>query len=148
MDSDTTAPAPEASPYVLDDQIGHLLRRASQRHLAIFTAAMPDGLTAQQFAALAKLNESGPVSQNALGRLAAMDNATISGVLSRLAERGLVARTPLPEDRRMMQISLTTAGQALVDRTLPIAAEISRDTLAPLSAADRRQLVALLRRIA
>ena len=134
--------------YILDDQIGFLLRRAQQRHLAIFAAAMPDGLTAQQFAALSKLHETGPCSQNALGRLTAMDNATISGVLTRLAERGLIERTPLPEDRRMMQISLTADGAAAIVRTLPVAQAITAETLAPLDPDDQTALIALLRKIA
>ncbi|MDO9523968.1 MAG: MarR family transcriptional regulator [Gemmobacter sp.] len=133
--------------YILDDQIGFLLRRSQQRHLTIFAEAMPDGLTAQQFAALAKLRELGPCSQNALGRLTAMDNATISGVLTRLAERGLIERTAQPDDRRMMQISLTPGGETLVDRVLPIARKITADTLAPLSAAEQTSLIALLRKI-
>ena len=96
--------------YVLDDQVGFLLRRAQQRHLAIFAAAMPDALTARQFAALARLGETGPCTQNALGRATAMDNATISGVLGRLEDRGLVARTATGADRRMLEVRLTAAG--------------------------------------
>ena len=71
------------SDYMLDEQVGFLLRRVSQRHLGIFAERIPD-LTATQFAALAKLCEVGPVSQNELGRRTAMDAATIKGVIDRL----------------------------------------------------------------
>jgi cobyrinic acid a,c-diamide synthase len=67
-------------PYVLDDQIGFVLRRVTQRHLAIFSDAIPE-VTTTQFAALAKLAELGPLSQNHLGRVTAMDAATIKGVV-------------------------------------------------------------------
>ena len=40
--------------YALDEQVGFLLRRATQRHLAIFARQIPT-LTSTQFAALAKL---------------------------------------------------------------------------------------------
>ena len=55
--------------YVLDEQVGFLLRVAMQRHTAIFTGRMVEGLTQTQFAALAKLYEVGSCSQNHLGRL-------------------------------------------------------------------------------
>ena len=133
--------------YVLDDQIGFLLRRAQQRHLAIFAAAMPEGLTARQFAALAKLGETGPCTQNALGRATAMDNATISGVLGRLADRGFVARDAQEADRRVLSVRLTEAGAALLARCLPVAQTITAETLAPLTAAQAATLIALLRRL-
>ena len=63
------------APYVLDDQIGYILRRVTQRHLAIFAQAIPD-VTTTQFAVLMRLAELGPQSQNALGRETAMDAAT------------------------------------------------------------------------
>lgn len=133
--------------YVLDDQVGFLLRRAQQRHLAIFAAAMPDGLTARQFAALAKLAETGPCTQNALGRATAMDNATISGVLGRLEQRGLVRRTSQEADRRMLEVRLTDDGAALVVRCLAVAQDITAQTLAPLSRVEAATLIALLRRL-
>ena len=133
--------------YVLDDQIGFLLRRAQQRHLAIFAGRMPEGLTARQFAALAKLGETGPCTQNALGRLTAMDNATISGVLGRLQDRGLIARAADATDRRMLQVRLTDAGAALLRRCLAAAQAISAETLAPLTPAEQAALLDLLRRL-
>ena len=48
------------SGYVLDEQVGFLMRVAMQRHTAIFTARMIEALTQTQFAALAKLYEVGP----------------------------------------------------------------------------------------
>ena len=75
--------------YRLEDQVGHLMRRAQQRHLAVFAGVIPE-LTTMQFAALAKLAEQGALSQNQLGRATAMDAATIKGVVGRLVARRLV----------------------------------------------------------
>ena len=61
--------------YVLDDQIGYVLRRVTQRHLALFSECIPQ-VTTVQFAVLARLTEMGPQSQNHLGRATAMDAAT------------------------------------------------------------------------
>ena len=75
--------------YILEEQIGFILRQVWQRHATIFSREIGINLTPTQWAALAKLNETGPCSQNLLGRLTAMDVATIKGVIDRLSARGL-----------------------------------------------------------
>jgi len=139
--------APTRRRYALDGQAGFLLRRATQRHLSIFATHMPEGLTPPQWAVLAKLAEVGATSQNALGRLTAMDNSTINGVVRRLMQRGLVEKTPAPEDQRMHLIALSVEGARVTDRATPMAQEITRLTLAPLSAPEQATLLRLLRRI-
>ncbi len=133
--------------YILDNQVGFLLRKAQQRHLSIFSAHMSENLTSQQFAALSKLWEVGPCSQNSLGRQTGMDNSTINGVVRRLGGRGLLTRAPLPGDERMLRISLTDEGRRCIERVIPMAREITRMTLAPLSREERTTLIRLLRRI-
>ena len=78
--------------YRLEDQVGFYLRRAGQRHAAIFAEYMTDDLTPTQWAALVKLAEFVSLSQNLLGRETAMDAATIKGVVDRLTRLvGLLA---------------------------------------------------------
>ena len=137
----------EVAPYALDAQVGFLLRKAQQRHLSIFAALMVEGLTAQQFGTLARLAEVGPTSQNALGRLTAMDNSTINGVVRRLKQRGLVATEPAPDDNRMLLVTLTEAGRELVTRAVPSGHEITAQTLAPLSRAEQASFLRLLRKL-
>lgn len=133
-------------PYILDDQVGFLLRRVTQRHLAIFSDAIPD-VTTTQFAALAKLCQLGPLSQNHLGRMTAMDAATIKGVVDRLRKQGLVETTGDPDDRRRLTVSLTAAGQAQFDKARDAALAISDATLAPLSDVEQATFLALLRKL-
>jgi DNA-binding MarR family transcriptional regulator len=132
--------------YRLDEQVGFLLRRANQRHLALFAEVIPEATTTQ-FAAMAKLAELGPMSQNQLGRLTAMDAATIKGVVGRLVARRLVATAPSAEDRRRLIVELTPEGRALFDELRPRGLEATRRTLAPLDPADRERLLALLRQL-
>lgn len=135
-----------SAPYVLDDQIGFVLRRVTQRHIGIFTGAIGE-VTTTQFAALAKLAELGPLSQNHLGRETAMDAATIKGVVDRLRREGLVATTDDPDDRRRLTVALSDRGAALFARLAPVALDISAETLAPLDPAERDQLLLLLSRL-
>lgn len=130
--------------YKLDDQVGYLLRLASQRHAAIFQGLSPEGLTAMQFAALVRLGEHGELSQNRLGRLAAMDVATIKGVVDRLRQKGLVEVAPDPGDRRRTLIRLSARAQALLGEIHAKGREISEETLAPLSAEEQAHFLELL----
>jgi DNA-binding MarR family transcriptional regulator len=141
---------PRLDGYVLEAQIGHLLRRAHQRATAIFLAELGEahGVTPTQFAALVKLYDLGEQSQNELGRLTAMDPATIQGVIRRLAARRLIARSGDPADRRRARLILTPAGRALVERTVPLGLVVTDRTLAPLAPRERTRFLKLLNRLA
>jgi len=134
-------------PYRLEDQIGYLLRLASQRHSVIFQDRISGGLTPTQFTTLVRVAEEGKVSQNQLGRLAAMDIATIKGVVDRLKAKGLLVAEADPSDKRRSMISLTKDGQALIHQLHVDGAEISDETLAPLTDDERRTLLELLKKI-
>lgn len=134
--------------YRLEEQVGFRLRRAHQRASVIFNDVMARfDVTPTQFAALAKLHDVGPISQNQLGRLTAMDPATILGVVGRLVRQNLARARPEPEDQRLIVIELTIEGRTQVEAMKAAAAEVSRRTLAPLSPAEARQLNDLLGRL-
>ena len=133
--------------YRLEEQVGFHLRRAGQRHAAIFAGRITDALTPTQWAALVKLAEFDSLSQNLLGRETAMDGATIKGVVDRLAKLGLVATTADPADRRRLTVSLTGAGTELFTSRRGTALQISADTVAPLTASEAATLQALLLRL-
>jgi MarR family transcriptional regulator, lower aerobic nicotinate degradation pathway regulator len=135
------------SEYRLDDQVGFLLRVAMQRHTAIFMGRIVKGLTQTQFAALAKLREVGPCSQNQLGRLIYLDAATTKGVVDRLEGRGFVTARPDARDRRRRAIALTDAGRAAADAAVKVAGQITHATLAPLSPAEQKHVIRLLRKL-
>jgi MarR family transcriptional regulator, lower aerobic nicotinate degradation pathway regulator len=138
---------PSKPVYILDEQIGFILRQVWQRHAAIFTRDIGINLTPTQWAALAKLNETGPCSQNQLGRLTAMDVATIKGVIDRLTARGLTETSPDPQDGRRLLVSLTRAGQEMAEKAASNALAISKETLAPLDAKERETLIGLLNKL-
>lgn len=137
----------EHERYVLDEQVGFLLRVAMQRHTSIFTARMVEALTQTQFAALAKLYEVGPCSQNHLGRLIYLDAATIKGVVDRLGARGFITALADPNDRRRRAVALTDRGRKATEAAMLVAVEITAATLAPLTADEQRQVARLLKKL-
>jgi DNA-binding MarR family transcriptional regulator len=139
--------AEPADGYRLQEQIGFVLRKAHQRHVAIFASHIAD-LTPPQFATLAKLADVGETSQNQLGNLVAMDAATVKGVIDRLKARGLVELTKHDVDKRRLLVSLTTEGRETVERLIPAAQQITAETLGPLSQKEAATLLRLLGKIA
>ena len=140
------APSPRRT-YVLDEQVGFLLRQANQRHFAIFTEGICEELTPTQFAAMAKLFEHGPLSQNRLGRLTAMDAATIKGVIDRLSQRKFTIVRPDWQDGRLLIVDLSKRGRQVVKSAIPLALKITGKTLAPLKQAECAALLKILRKI-
>lgn len=137
-----------ASPsYVLEEQIGFILRQVWQRHAAIFARDIGINLTPTQWAALVKLSVTGPCSQNQLGRLTAMDVATIKGVIDRLTARGLTETSADPTDGRRLLVRLTRLGQRTAEKAAPNAIAITQETLTPLDAKEREALIALLSKL-
>lgn len=135
--------------YRLETQIGFWLRRAYQRHMAIFGDIMADlDLTSMQFAALVKLRDLTELSQAELGRLTGMDRATMSGVVGRLQRRKLITYRSDPKDKRSRIISLTEGGIKLLDEALRRIDRVSEDTLRPIDNGDRQVLLNLLRKLA
>ena len=142
------AEAQRAAAYVLEDQVGFLLRCAHQRASEIFNGVMGRfGVTPTQFAALAKLDDLGSVSQNQLGRLTHMDPATVSGVVGRLIARGYVRQSTDIKDARLVMLMLTPMGQTAVTAMRGVAAEVSQRTLEPLTAAETTALLKALAKI-
>jgi MarR family transcriptional regulator, lower aerobic nicotinate degradation pathway regulator len=134
--------------YTLNEQVGFLLRVAMQRHTAIFMSRICKGLTQTQFAALAKLREVGPCSQNQLGRLIYLDAATTKGVVDRLKARRFITARADAYDRRLRAIALTQTGRAVADAAIKVAKQITRHTLTPLTAAEQRTVIRLLKKLA
>jgi DNA-binding MarR family transcriptional regulator len=141
--------APSGS-YVLEEQVGYLLRQAHQRATSLFVAEMgvEHQITPTQYTALVRLHEQGALSQNHLGRLSAMDPATIQGVIRRLVERGLIQRSENPGDRRRATLKLTAEGHKLVLQLIERGPRVSEVTLAPLAPKERKVFLDLLRRLA
>lgn len=132
--------------YQLSQQVGFNLRRANQRHVSIFAKTV-EGVTPTQFATLARLHEHGALSQNKLGRLTAMDSATIKGVVERLRAKELVTSRPDLTDQRLRLVELTEHGRALYKTALAQALQARTETMERLTADEADTFEKLLAKL-
>lgn len=134
--------------YDFSEQVGHLLRRAYQRHTALFQQIIPDTqLTAAQFVVLCAVQASGACSLSYIVKQTAIDQATVRGIIDRLKTRQLLAVRHDENDRRKVLVSLTPAGTQLVKATVPFAFEITEKTFAGFNPAERTALLYLLNKM-
>jgi DNA-binding MarR family transcriptional regulator len=105
------------------------------------------GLRRQHFIVLSALAERGAVSQAALGRRLSIDRSDMHALLDELERDGLVARVRDEQDQRRIVIDLTSAGARALRRLNKRVDAAQEALVAPLSAADRRQLQRLLTRL-
>jgi MarR family transcriptional regulator, lower aerobic nicotinate degradation pathway regulator len=105
------------------------------------------GLRRHHYAVLTALAEQGATSQAELGRRLWIDRSDLHAALNELEGRGWLARVRDEQDRRRNLVELTAAGTEEL-RALDAKVDAAQDALlAPLSAAERRELVALLSRV-
>lgn len=135
-------------PYDFTAQVGHLLRRAYQRHTTVFQQHIPDSqLTAAQFVVLCALRDHGGSSIAEIVRTTVIDQATIRGVIERLRTRELVAVEHDKEDRRKVVVQLTAEGADMVKAMVPFGHMISERTFGELNPAERVALLFLLQKM-
>ncbi|MEU4877977.1 MarR family transcriptional regulator [Streptomyces sp. NPDC021608] len=125
-----------------------LLGRAAARGRSLVADALAvEGVKMWPHVVLSAVRDLAPVAQADLGRAVALDPKDLVGVLNGLQSAGLVVRESDPNDRRKNAVSLTAAGERLLERCERAAREANDALLAPLAPAERDQFTALLARI-
>lgn len=141
-------PAGEHSVTDFNDMPGHLARRFQQIAVAVFHAEVGEAgydLTPVQYAALSTIGKHPGIDQATLAGLIAYDRTTITGVVDRLAQKGLVARHA-SSDRRAHALEITDAGSQALRAIQPAVDEAQRMMLRGLKADEAKQLLRLLRK--
>ena len=106
------------------------------------------GLNRAEFDVVATLRRAGPpfrLSPKTLSHSLMLTSGGMTGRLDRLENRGLVRRSPDPDDRRGLLVTLTDDGLELVDRAVEVGLTAQQQVLARLPPADRARLADLLR---
>jgi MarR family transcriptional regulator, lower aerobic nicotinate degradation pathway regulator len=141
---------PERTPDRLKNRPTWLVSRVFTRSSALLAAgfeAHGDGLRGYHYRLLAALEQWGPASQADLGRDTGIDRSDVTAALSELEARKLVERRVDPGNKRRNIVTITPAGRREVDALDAVVGQVQDELLAPLSPAQRRQLVELLDRL-
>jgi MarR family transcriptional regulator, temperature-dependent positive regulator of motility len=123
---------------------GSLVRRAQQRHAAVWLSEVSAEITSVQYAALEALQETPGVSQRQLGDQLDVDRSTIADLVARMVRNGLVERADDPVDKRSYVLFLTTAGKKQLATLRPRVEQVERILTARLTPAELAQLRHLL----
>lgn len=123
----------------------HTAGRLSQRGQPLFRRY---DLTEAQFNVLfclrhAKVN----LTQSDLGRRLVITRASITSLLDKLEEKGLVVRKEVPNNRRIYHVALTDSGRELINTVEPLYREEVHRVIGVLSETDCRMLIGLLERV-
>jgi DNA-binding MarR family transcriptional regulator len=133
----------------LDSLPTWLLSRTSARgHRLLSDALAAAGARGYHYRALAALEELGSASQATLGRRAELDRSDVVATLTELEADALIERAPDPDDGRLKIVTITAAGKRRLRKLDGVVASVQEELLAPLSVAERAELIRLLGRVA
>jgi DNA-binding MarR family transcriptional regulator len=126
----------------------YMIRRMHQTADALYydEAAQFD-MTPVQLAALRAIQVRPGFDQLRLAHAIKLDRTTVAGVVLRLEKKGLITRGPAPHDRRSNLLSLTPAGDKLLEDLIPAAECAQRRMLAGFTPDERKALLDLLERL-
>lgn len=132
-----------------NDMPGHLIRRLQQIAVAVFHSeaeAAGYDLTPVQYAALAAISANPGIDQVTLAGLIAYDRTTITGVVDRLAQKGLIERQASSRDRRARELTMTSDGKRTLEGITPAVTAAQQLMVRGLSDDETEELMRLLRK--
>lgn len=122
--------------------VSAIMRKASDR------ALVPWGVSVAQAPVLSVLREAGgPITITEVARRLFLETPSVTAMIDRLSERGLVERLKDRKDRRKTPVRLTTAGKRLVDRIREPGQQLEEEILGVLGKGERETLKAILRKL-
>lgn len=146
-----STPAPPLRPLAggVEDDIVRSLRQI-MRAVDIQSRRLSEeyGLTGPQLVTLREVRRSGRVAASTLARAVHLSGATMTGILRRLENRGLVSRSRGTTDRRTLKVELTDAGGDVVDRVPSPLQDTFRNELEKLEEWELIQILGTLKRVA
>ncbi|TML31420.1 MAG: MarR family transcriptional regulator [Actinobacteria bacterium] len=139
-----TNPPPDTEVAEFAGQLFFRLWRAS--HTRIAAALESVGLTPALFGLLNVLGAREGANQQEIGAAMGVDPSTMVSLIDELETAGLARRRPHPTDRRARAVAITPKGRRVLERARRMAAQVEDEVLRGLTAAERRELLTLLRR--
>lgn len=135
--------------FTLNSVAGHLIRRCQQRAVDLFVDEVgEDGPNPRQFAVLISVFQNPGMSQTALVEASGIDRSTLTEVLRRMIDRGMISRSRTPTDMRANALFLTEDGRKALEGAFEAAERAQRRILAPVPEADRSAAINILTALA
>jgi DNA-binding MarR family transcriptional regulator len=133
----------------LSDYLPYLVNRLGAALVLRFTAdaLARHGLGIAQWRVLVALSDAGPQRQIDLAGITSLEVSTLSRLITRLVQPGLVTRTRSDRSSREVTVALTGQGAKLVEELIPVARGLERIAIAGLPAAELRAAKSALRRM-
>ena len=142
----TASTAQHADPLALERQVCFALAVTNRAVLAVYRPLLePLGLTHPQYLVMLLLWENEPRRVHELGRELELDSGTLSPLLKRLENSGLIRRQRRADDEREVEATLTQEGRSLADRASEIPPAIERAT--KLTAEESEELLKKLKEL-
>lgn len=137
---------PSAEPPVTEfaGQLFFRLWRATHTRTAEMLETL--GLTPALFALLNVIGAREGAIQQELGSLLGIDRSTMVSLVDQLETSGLAKRRPSATDRRAREVAITPKGRRSLQRARELISQVEDEVLAGLTAKERREMLALLRR--
>ncbi len=124
---------------------GHLIRRAQQFAVSVFTERMSTfGVTPVQFAVLNAVMDTPGIDQVTLSNRVAFDAATSGSVIGRLESKGWIRREAHAKDRRRKMLWLTPQGERATLEMKPQVTLVQNQILDSLDVDEQKRLMELL----
>lgn len=132
----------------MTDSIGFLINDTARLFRRMFDGNIRDlGMTSLQWRTVARLNREPGMRQSELADLLEVEPITLSRMIDRLAESGMVCRKPDPNDRRAWNLYLTDKAEPLMAQLQSEADKVQELALAGLDAHERAVLGNLVERM-
>jgi DNA-binding MarR family transcriptional regulator len=138
------SPSPDTAVTEFAGQLFFRLWRVSHARSAQALESL--GLTTSLFALLNVLGAHEGANQQELGAAMGIDPSTMVSLIDQLEAAGLAKRRPRATDRRAREVAITLKGRRVLEQARELAMQVEADVLRGLSDAERRQLLALMRR--
>jgi len=134
--------------YVMEDSLGYLLSKVRGYIMQGMDAELADlDITAAQWVIIMKLSAGAQSTAAALCKQSGYDTGSMTRMLDRLEDKGLIHRERSPDDRRVIKLALTENGERLREQLPERAARVMNAHLDGFSADEFAMLKSLLRRM-
>jgi len=137
-----------SADFRLEEYVFYLVAHVDHQYASGMSHTLArNGISRPMWRCLASLAERNGASIGELGRMSLVKQSTLSRLLDRMEETGLIRRRPRRGDERITEIYLAPAGREMLARVLGIAGEVYARAVAGLSARELRELRRLLKRM-